>query len=217
MKMTSSIMLRLLIPIVTAMPSAAVVAQGYLSTDSGGVIESRAALCKIAGKSTNQKNISCGPIRYEPQSIEGSQGFPQAGPPDGKIASAGLSRFSALDEQTLDRWLKPPLSSGKQTFEWTFTERHSTQDFKYYITKPNWDPNQPLSRDSFDLNSFCQINGNRQLPVTPALHNCNVPQRNGYQVILAVWDLADTETAFYHVIDADFGDTQSSQDLEPDS
>ncbi|MGV2805610.1 chitin-binding protein, partial [Clostridium perfringens] len=33
---------------------------------------------------------------------------------------------------------------------------------------------------------------------------CNVPSRTGYQVILAVWEIADTGNAFYNVIDVNF-------------
>jgi predicted carbohydrate-binding protein with CBM5 and CBM33 domain len=35
--------------------------------------------------------------------------------------------------------------------------------------------------------------------------NCNVPQRTGYQVIYAVWEIADTSNSFYQAIDVDFG------------
>ena len=36
-------------------------------------------------------------------------------------------------------------------------------------------------------------------------HTCNVPNRSGYQVILAVWDIGDTANAFYNVIDVNMG------------
>ncbi|MDW3203655.1 lytic polysaccharide monooxygenase, partial [Vibrio sp. 1865] len=147
---------------------------------------------------------NCGAIQYEPQSVEGADGFPETGPRDGKIASAETALAAALDEQTADRWVKRPIKSGTQTFEWTFTANHVTRDWKYYITKPNWNPNASLSRDSFDLNPFCVVDGNMVQPPKQMSHQCNVPEREGYHVILAVWDVGDTAASFYNVIDVKF-------------
>ncbi|AYV24197.1 MULTISPECIES: N-acetylglucosamine-binding protein GbpA [Vibrio] len=176
---------------------------GYVSAVESGVAEARATLCKYPAD-TGEKNVNCGSVQWEPQSVEGPEGFPQAGPPDGQIASAGLTQFSPLNEQTSDRWVKRPIQSGMQTFEWTFTANHVTKDWKYYITKPNWNPNQALTRDSFDLNPFCVVEGNMQKPPKLMSHQCNVPEREGYQIVLAVWDVGDTAAAFYNVIDVQF-------------
>ncbi|WP_394149307.1 N-acetylglucosamine-binding protein GbpA [Vibrio maritimus] len=176
---------------------------GYVSAVENGVAEARATLCKYPAD-TGEQNVNCGSVQWEPQSVEGPEGFPEAGPPDGQIASAGLSQFSPLNEQTADRWVKRPIQSGMQNFEWTFTANHVTRDWKYYITKPNWNPNQALTRDSFDLNPFCVVDGNMQKPPKLTTHQCNVPARDGYQVILAVWDVGDTAAAFYNVIDVQF-------------
>ncbi|RJX74392.1 N-acetylglucosamine-binding protein GbpA [Vibrio sinensis] len=184
--------------------STQVAAHGYVSEFDGGIAGSRAALCKYPTADTNEKNTNCGAIQYEPQSVEGPEGFPEAGPADGKIASAQSALATALDEQTADRWVKRPMTAGLQNFEWTFTANHITRDWKYYITKPNWNSNQVLSRDSFDLNPFCVIDGNMVQPPKQVSHECNVPEREGYHVILAVWDVGDTAAAFYNVIDVKF-------------
>lgn len=177
---------------------------GYISAYNNGVAESRVALCKFPANDTQEKNTNCGGIQYEPQSIEGPDGFPESGPVDGKIASAGTYLAASLDEQTADRWVKRPIKSGSQYFEWTFTANHVTRDWKYYITKPNWNPNQPLTRDSFDLTPFCVVDGNMVAPPMQVSHLCNVPEREGYQVILSVWDVGDTGASFYNVIDVKF-------------
>ena len=109
---------------------------GYISAFDNGVAEGRATLCKFPANSTNEKNTNCGAIQYEPQSVEGSDGFPESGPADGKIASGGNAMAIALNEQTANRWVKRPIKSGSQYFEWTFTANHITKDWKYYITKP---------------------------------------------------------------------------------
>lgn len=168
-------------------------AHGYI--DSPG---SRAYLCKIGA------NQDCGAVIYEPQSLETKKGFPAAGPADGKIASAG-GIFPKLDEQSATRWTKVSMSPGQNTFKWTLTARHATTSWKYYITNQNWDPNSPLTRAQFDLTPFCSVNYNGVQPPATYTDTCNVPNRTGYQVILAVWEIADTANAFYNVIDVDFG------------
>ena len=44
---------------------------------------SRSAACNVG------LNTDCGSIVYEPQSLEAPKGFPNSGPADGHIASAG--------------------------------------------------------------------------------------------------------------------------------
>lgn len=168
-------------------------AHGYVNSPS-----SRAFLCKTGD------NTNCGPIMYEPQSLEAPKGFPAAGPADGKIASAN-GAFPDLDAQSATRWKKVSISPGTNTFTWTLTARHATTSWKYYITKQNWNPNAPLTRDSFDLTPFCSVNYNGVQPPGTYSDTCTVPSRTGYQVILAVWEIADTGNAFYNVIDVDFG------------
>ena len=168
-------------------------AHGYVDSPGG-----RAYLCKTGA------NTDCGQIIYEPQSLEAPKGFPAAGPADGKIASAN-GAFPKLDEQSATRWSKVNMTPGSHTFSWTLTARHATTSWKYYMTKQNWNPNTPLTRDSFDLTPFCSVNYNGVQPSSPYTDTCNVPSRSGYQVILAVWEIADTANAFYNVIDVDFG------------
>lgn len=165
-------------------------AHGYVDSP-----ESRALLCK------EDVNKNCGRIIYEPHSLEGPGNFPQAGVPDGNIASAGI--FTELDEQTENRWAKVPMTSGANTFNWTLTAAHATRGWDYYITKEGWDPNSPLERADFEL--FCQYNDNGKRPDFQVRHECDIPERDGYHVILAYWEVADTPNAFYQVIDANFG------------
>jgi predicted carbohydrate-binding protein with CBM5 and CBM33 domain len=181
-----------------ATSSNAVFAHGYLNKP-----EARGRLCQTAA------NSQCGAVQYEPQSLEGPKGFPAQGPADGGIASASLAQFSAMDEQTASRWAKTSISAGQQTFSWTLTARHSSMSFRYFITRQDWDPNQRLTRASFEPQPFCEHSGNSQVPASFVVsHTCNVPQRSGYQLILAIWDIADTVNAFYNVADVTFAVNQ---------
>lgn len=42
------------------------------------------------------------------------------------------------------------------------------------------------------------------MPSDPTTHRLRLPERRGYHVILAVWEIADTGNAFYQVVDTDF-------------
>lgn len=169
---------------------------GYIDTPP-----SRAFLCSSQGGGGNQM---CGSVQYEPQSIEGLKGFPNAGPSDGHIASGGNPRFNNLDEQSSSRWKKVDIISGKKNFSWTLTAPHRTTSWRYFITQQNWNPNKPLERSDFDLTPFCEQFDDGKMPSNKVNITCDIPKRTGYQVILGVWDIADTGNAFYQVIDANF-------------
>ena len=177
-------------------------AHGYVSAPY-----SRALACKMG------LNTNCGNIVYEPQSLEGMKGYPQAGPADGRIASAG-GAFPQLDEQTFGRWYKNEISPGPLRIDWTYTAAHSTAQWRYYITKQSWDPSGPLERSDFELISTIAHNGTAAS--NNKVHTVNVPaNRSGYHVILAVWDVADTANAFYNVIDVNITGTGAPADTQP--
>ncbi|MDR6225478.1 lytic polysaccharide monooxygenase [Desmospora profundinema] len=177
-------------------------AHGYVESPT-----SRAYLCK-QGDNTN-----CGQVQYEPQSVEGPGKFPAEGPPDGQIA--GGTVFPELDEQTADRWKKVNLNGGKNTFKWHLTAPHSTTDWRYYITKKDWDPNKPLGRDALELEPFCSFEDGGARPSPSVTHECNVPtDRSGYHLILAVWEIDDTPMAFYQVIDVNLNNGNPGDDPE---
>lgn len=145
-------------------------------------------------------NVNVGGAQYEPQSIEAKGGFPEFGPKDGEIAGAGI--FPELDEQSADRWVKVPMNGGKNTFTWTNTAPHRTSEWKYYITKKGWDVNDKLDRGDFELIDV--VDGKNEIPGKTVTHTINVPtDREGYYVILGVWEIADTGNAFYQVMDID--------------
>lgn len=152
-------------------------------------------------------NSNCGPVQYEPQSIEGPQGFPSGGPADGHLASGGKENFSALDSQSPTRWVKTSIKSGENTFVWNLTAQHKTTSWKYYLTKSGWDNTKPLTRADFNLKPFCEFNDGGALPPQTVTHKCTIPTGNtGDQVILAVWNIADTSNAFYQAIDVNITD-----------
>ncbi|MEU3305092.1 lytic polysaccharide monooxygenase [Streptomyces sp. NPDC006678] len=148
---------------------------------------------------------NCGDIQWEPQSVEGLKGFPAAGPADGTICAGGNSRFAQLDDPRGGAWPTTKVSSGQNyTFRWTFTANHRTTDFKYYITKNGWNPNQPLTREALDPQPFLTLPYNGQQPPSSLSHSGTLPSKSGRHVILAVWTVHDTANAFYACSDVQF-------------
>ncbi|MGL6163902.1 MAG: lytic polysaccharide monooxygenase, partial [Aeromonas veronii] len=193
--MAAKIQLNHIAAVLALLASGSALAHGYISQP-----ESRNYLCKTGG------NSQCGGVQWEPQSVEGPSGFPQSGPQDGQIASAGSPRWSELNIQTSDRWTKREVQPGPFAISWTFTANHVTRNWRYYLTKQDWNPNQPITRASFDLTPFCVIDGNMVQPPKQVTHNCILPERTGYKVILGVWEVGDTSNSFYNIIDAKFKD-----------
>ncbi|MFD1334798.1 lytic polysaccharide monooxygenase [Oceanobacillus iheyensis] len=178
-------------------------AHGYIEEP-----QSRNLLCH------EQVNTDCGAIQWEPQSLEAPKGFPGPSIPDGQIASAG-GAFPELDEQSANRWEKVDMDWGTNTFTWHLTAMHATTKWHYYITKPDWNPNEPLTRDQFELVPFYEIYDGGARPGQKVTHQVTIPERSGYHIILGVWDVNDTANAFYNVIDANFGGESTDPDPEP--
>ncbi|MEK4602113.1 lytic polysaccharide monooxygenase [Bacillus sp. FSL L8-0099] len=165
-----------------------------------GFVEKPGSRSTLCSPTYGALNVNCGSVMYEPQSLEAPKGFPQAGPVDGQIASAGGKFGGILDQQTADRWFKNTITGGENTFTWKFTAPHLTSKWHYYITKIGWNPNKALTRADFEPIGTVQHDGSAAS--NNVAHKINVPtDRSGYHVILAVWDVADTANAFYNVID----------------
>lgn len=191
-------MKNLLILILPALITSNAFAHGYVSAP-----ESRADMCAL------HENSNCGAIQYEPQSLEANSNSFISGGLDGHMGSAGHANFGNLDSQTSDNWSKTNITAGDHTFDWTFTANHRTSVFKFYITKQDWNPNQPLVISEFDTTPFCVKNWDGTQPPMRLSIDCkgeqSIPARSGYQVIMAVWNVYDTVNSFYNLIDVNFG------------
>ncbi|MGW6567400.1 lytic polysaccharide monooxygenase auxiliary activity family 9 protein [Streptomyces sp. NPDC054975] len=173
------------------------------SANSHGYTDSPISRQKLCANGTV---TNCGSIQWEPQSVEGLKGFPGAGPADGTICAGGNSRFSQLDDPRGGAWPTTKLTAGQShTFRWQFTARHSTTDFKYYITKNGWNGTQKLTRAALDPQPFLTVPYNNAQPPATLSHAGTLPAgKTGRHLILAVWTIADTGNAFYACSDVRF-------------
>jgi len=142
-----------------------------------------------------------GNVISQPQSLEAKKGFPVDGPKDGQIASAnGAVGDFVLDRQSSDMWDKTDIHTGLNTFTWTYTAPHNTSKWHYYMTKSNWNPDAPITRDDLELIGTVDHDGTAA--TNNISHQIVIPNnRVGYHVVVAAWDVADTANAFYSTID----------------
>jgi len=149
------------------LPAGTASAHGYISTPP-----SRQAQCA-------QNTVSCGDIKWEPQSVEGPKGL--------RSCSGGVGRFEELNDDS-----KPwrATSVGQTvTFTWTFTARHATDNFEYYLGNTK----------------VAEFDGNNQQPPPTLSHTVNLGGASGRQKLLAVWNIGDTPNAFYSCVDLQVG------------
>ncbi|WP_163568481.1 lytic polysaccharide monooxygenase auxiliary activity family 9 protein [Fodinicola feengrottensis] len=149
--------------IVLALPVAPASAHGYVSAPP-----SRQAQC-AAG------TVSCGDIKYEPQSVEGPKGL--------RRCDGGVARFAELNDDT--KGWHATATGRTVTFNWVLTAAHRTASWEYYIGN---------TRVGF-------VDGNNSVPPTAFSHTINLGNVSGRQKVLAIWNIADTANAFYSCID----------------
>ncbi|WP_210593445.1 lytic polysaccharide monooxygenase auxiliary activity family 9 protein [Streptomyces sp. GESEQ-35] len=153
--------------IAVSLPAASASAHGYISNPP-----SRQAQC-AAG------TVSCGDIKYEPQSVEGPKGLTSC--------SGGNSRFAELDDDSKG-WKVTPVSSSTQ-FQWTLTASHATSTWQYFAGGQK----------------IAEFNDNGAQPGSTVTHQVNFGGLSGQQKVLAVWNISNTANAFYACIDVNVG------------
>ncbi len=122
---------------------------------------------------TGTTSFDCGPIKYEPQSVEA---------PKGSMQCSGGSSFSILDDNSRP-W--PRTSTGTSvTFQWKLTAAHNTSTWEYYV-------------DGVLHQTFNQ--GGAQPPSNISHTLTNLP--TGNHTILARWNVSNTPMAFYNCVD----------------
>ncbi|GAB3737650.1 lytic polysaccharide monooxygenase [Amycolatopsis oliviviridis] len=149
--------------VLVAIPAGTASAHGYVSSPA-----SRQAQCA-------QNTVSCGSIKWEPQSVEGPKGL--------MSCNGGVGRFADLNDDSKG-WKVHSLGR-TTTFRWTLTARHRTSTWEYFV----------------DGAKVASINDNGAQPGATVTHSVNL-QQSGRHKILARWNVYDTANAFYACIDA---------------
>ncbi|GAA2266675.1 lytic polysaccharide monooxygenase [Actinomadura luteofluorescens] len=122
-----------------------------------------------------QHIVQCGSIQWEPQSVEGPKGL--------RSCSGGNAQFAELDDDSKG-WRATTVGQ-TVTFTWTFTARHRTSNYEYYVGGRR----------------VAVVSGNNQQPPATVSHSVNLGGVTGRQKVLAIWNIADTANAFYACVD----------------
>ncbi|WP_030187584.1 lytic polysaccharide monooxygenase auxiliary activity family 9 protein [Streptomyces violaceorubidus] len=128
--------------------------------------------------------------------------------PDGKLCSAGDPAFKGLDLARAD-WPATGVSSGSYTFKYRVTAPHKGT-FKVYVTKPGYDPAQPLGWDDLDLSAPVATATDPVASGGFYTFSGTLPERSGKHLLYAVWQRSDSPEAFYSCSDISFGDGGSA-------
>ncbi|GHA91265.1 lytic polysaccharide monooxygenase [Streptomyces termitum] len=125
--------------------------------------------------------VSCGQVKYEPQSVEGPKGL--------RSCSGGNAAFAELDDDSKP-WVATPVGS-TYTFNWHHTARHATSSWQYFVGD----------------RLIAQFDGKGAQPPADVSQTVDFGGLTGRQKVLAVWNVSDTGNAFYSCIDVNIGGT----------
>jgi len=129
--------------------------------------------------------------------------------PDGKLCSGGLSAYRGLDLARSD-WPSTELTpGGTLTMRYVSTIPH-TGTFKLYLTKPGYDPSQPLTWSDLPTEPFAEV-------TDPALTDgayrisAKLPaDRTGRQLLYTIWQNSSTADTYYSCSDVVFPTAKSA-------
>ncbi|HZF90572.1 lytic polysaccharide monooxygenase [Streptomyces sp.] len=127
--------------------------------------------------------------------------------PDGKLCSANNEAFKGLDLARAD-WPATSVRSGSYTFKYRVTAPHRGT-FTVYLTKPGYDPAQPLAWDDLDLANPVATATDPAAAGGFYTFSGTLPERTGKHLLYAVWQRSDSPEAFYSCSDVTFGGTTS--------
>ncbi len=126
--------------------------------------------------------------------------------PDGKLCSGANELFKGMDLARND-WTSTKIAPNKNgSFEFVFiaTAPHSTDYFRFYVTKDGYNPLNPLAWSDLEDSPFCTItevvleNGRYKM-------TCPFPQgKSGKHIIYSIWQRDDSTEAFYTCMDVEF-------------
>ncbi|MEO8205032.1 MAG: glycoside hydrolase family 9 protein [Chthoniobacterales bacterium] len=122
--------------------------------------------------------------------------------PDGKLPGVGRDKYAGLNLARTD-WPSTKVSPGAYDCVFYADTPHEPSYFEAYITKPGYDPSQPLKWSDLEPVSGAE---NSRLVGKNYLFTLNFPQRTGRHVLYVIWQRIDPAgEAFFSTSDLDFG------------
>ncbi|MFJ3581022.1 lytic polysaccharide monooxygenase [Streptomyces sp. NPDC090127] len=137
--------------------------------------------------------------------IANANGQHQVVIPDGKLCSANREKYRALDWARTD-WPSTAVAAGSFDFKVRVTAAHQGT-MTVYITKPGFDPTQPLKWSDLDATPVATYATPRASTDGYYHFTGSLPARTGRHVVYKVWQRSDSPEAFYSCSDVTFGGT----------
>jgi len=153
-------------------------------------------LCDRAWRENSQALYDWNGVR-----VAGATDRPQDFIPDGRLCSANDDTYRFVDEPSAD-WPATELTpdaAGNYRMTWYSSAPHETDYYRVYVTKPGFDPTEPLAWSDLEL-----IHDSGKTP-TGAYTDLDVtlPERTGRHMVYVEWKLPWAE-AFYSCSDVVF-------------
>lgn len=153
--------------IAVSLPASNASAHGYVNSPP-----SRQAQCA-------EGVVECGPIKYEPQSVEGPKGLTEC--------SGGNEQYAELNDDSKG-WKATDVGSSAE-FNWQLSVTHATSTWQYFVGGEK----------------IAEFDDGGAKPGEMVTHDVDLSGLSGNQKVLAVWNIADTENAFYACVDVNVG------------
>ncbi|MPY64308.1 lytic polysaccharide monooxygenase [Streptomyces spongiae] len=163
-----------------------------------GGAQARSAACEAAVAANGAPFTAWDNLR-----VAGVNGRDRQTVPDGKLCSGGLPAYKGLDLARAD-WPSTRLSPGaKLNLTYRSTIPH-TGSFKLYLTKPGYDPGEPLTWSDLPAKPFAEI---KDPPLTDGAYHFSAKlpsDRSGHQVLYTIWQNTSTVDTYYSCSDVVF-------------
>lgn len=123
--------------------------------------------------------------------------------PDGELCSGGLSAYKGLDLARTD-WPSTRLTPGAtMTMKYASTIPH-TGTFKLFLTKPGYDPSQPLTWSDLASQPFAEVKDPALTSGAYRLRATLPSDRTGRHVLYTIWQNSSTPDTYYSCSDVVF-------------
>ena len=122
--------------------------------------------------------------------------------PDGKLPGAGRDKYGGLNLARTD-WPATKVQAGPYHCVFAAATPHDPSYFEAYITKPGYDPRQPLKWSDLE-----PLPGGEtaRLVGKNYLFDVTFPQRTGRHILYVIWQRIDpVGEVFFSTSDIDFG------------
>ncbi|GAA3814128.1 lytic polysaccharide monooxygenase [Sphaerisporangium flaviroseum] len=134
--------------------------------------------------------------------------------PDGRLCSAGLSRFRGLDLPRGD-WPATTLPAGARfAFRYRATIPHKGT-FRMYVTKDGYTPTRPLTWSDLEPKPFLKVTDPKLSGGAYRMRGTLPSGRTGRHLIYTIWQNSDTPDTYYSCSDVVFAASRAEEESGP--